>query len=983
MALASQKISIPFAAGIDDASDPKQNPPGSLEKLENATFDKRLAINKRNGFKAISKKLLDNTSISGAQFLTRYNDRELNLFTLTDFYAYSESVQKWTSKGNVYSVYPTSNSVLRNDYEQKNIDCASIENLNIFCYEDSTGVRVSIIDSQNDHTLLSNELISASGTTPKLAQISNLVYVLYRVSGEIRFKTINPLNPTEISSEVTAVNDILTSNAKFDAVGAGQRVYVGYGNTSNELTYFYISDDNSISSKVIESAEDPSNAITMFADSATRIWAVYSDGSDVKVNCKSFTLGVNIVSPTSLETIGDINNVTIVETTTGNYDVYYEYGPSLTSVSDHYVKLNTVDLSGTVGTPTILKRSVNLASKAFYHQEKSHVVLVHDSTLQATYFLCDQNGNLLSKISPGLAGGQIVDNGLPNIPPLSDDSFLFASQKKGRITVENEEFDTLLGVNSTVLDFEIARPYQNAQLGDSLLIAGGIVNMYDGRSVVEHNFHLFPEDLSAASAATGGVLSDGVRQYTAVYAWTDNNGNIHRSAPAVATEVTLSGGGSNQDIDITVPTLRLTQKENVIIELYGTEAAGTVFYKISDTSSPTYNDPTIDSVTINVDVTDSNLISREILYTTGGLLDNIAAPACRLIERWQDRIFLGGLENENEIQYSKIRFAGTPIEFNDTLTLSVDSIGGRITAYQKMDDKILIFKNDACFFLSGDGPNNLGQQDSFIIPQLISSEVGCVDPNSTVLTPFGVMFKSKKGIFLVDRGLRLSYIGSAVESFNNEEVTSALVVPDENEVRFTTKNSNCLVYNYNQRKWATYTNFQALSATLIDSDYYYLRKDGTIYKENPGSFSDNGSVINMSVTTDWISFADIQGFQRVKKLFLLGDFKSDHNLRVQIAYDFNEAFVQERVIDVSDFTYDQKYGESSPYGDQSVYGGNGNVYQLRLDLKRQKCQAVKIKITEIQSAPAEDGMTLSNIAFELGIKQGLNKLGSNRQFGSE
>ena len=103
-----------------------------------------------------------------------------------------------------------------------------------------------------------------------------------------------------------------------------------------------------------------------------------------------------------------------------------------------------------------------------------------------------------------------------------------------------------------------------------------------------------------------------------------------------------------------------------------------------------------------------------------------------------------------------------------------------------MDEKLVIFKESAIFYLSGDGPNNLGQQDTFIKPELVSSDIGCININSVVLTPDGLMFKSKKGIYLLSRSMQLAYIGANVEAFNDLKVSSAIVVPEENQVRFTT-----------------------------------------------------------------------------------------------------------------------------------------------------------------------------------------------------
>jgi hypothetical protein len=245
------------------------------------------------------------------------------------------------------------------------------------------------------------------------------------------------------------------------------------------------------------------------------------------------------------------------------------------------------------------------------------------------------------------------------------------------------------------------------------------------------------------------------------------------------------------------------------------------------------------------------------------------------------------------------------------------------------------------------------------------------------------MFKSRKGIYLLNRSLGLEYIGAPVEFYNNLNITSAKVVGELNQVRFTTSDGSCLVYNYFVQLWATFTNHEALSAEVIGNDYYYLRNEEEIFKENRSNFADNSVPIKMLIETGWFSFAKLQGFMRAYKLMLLGDYKSEHNLRVQIGYDFNEAFVQEKIINPTNFIDITPYGGYSPYGEppEVPYGGSGNVYQARVDLAKQKCESFKVLIEDEQAVPGE-GLRLSAMTMEVGSKKGLNKVSNSRKFGT-
>ena len=74
------------------------------------------------------------------------------------------------------------------------------------------------------------------------------------------------------------------------------------------------------------------------------------------------------------------------------------------------------------------------------------------------------------------------------------------------------------------------------------------------------------------------------------------------------------------------------------------------------------------------------------------------------------------------------------------------------------------------------------------------------------------------------------------------------------------------------------------------------------------------------------------------------------------------------------------YGDDSPYGSGSPYGGNGSVYQARFDFSKQKCQAIKIRITDLQSITGE-GLNISGFTLQLGGKNGIFKLPTAKQFG--
>src|SRR6185437_12680034 len=113
-----------------------------------------------------------------------------------------------------------------------------------------------------------------------------------------------------------------------------------------------------------------------------------------------------------------------------------------------------------------------------------------------------------------------------------------------------------------------------------------------------------------------------------------------------------------------------------------------------------------------------------------------------------------------------------------------------------------------------------------------------------------------------------------------------LAIPNTTQVRFTLDNGTALVYDYFFEQWSVYTNISAVDACIFDSNFTYIQSGGSIFTEDQSVFTDNGSFIQLSLTTSWLSFAGVQGFQRVKQLLILGSYKSPHTLQVNVASDF-------------------------------------------------------------------------------------------------
>ena len=875
------------------------------------------------------------------------------------------------------------------------------------------------------------------------------------------------------TSEATVAT--LASDQRFDvAAGDTSMMVVYYDNSASELRLARWDILNVVAvdqDPWAGTALTPHDAIDFQVDGEGKFILLTSNGSGVVKISVLGSDGSLAAGPTTIKDVTTITGahscraVTAASADNDTVTIFmqvYQTSPRLYTISTGtntnggddlkftwslvYVAKATYQFStGTVGTTSIMARGVGLASKAFVQDETVYVNVIRETDLHATYYTMKSDGSVQAKISQG-QGGSILNNtrkgspsgnlstgffnydastnanavytipSLSDVPSISSTKFLFASKAQGRIISGNEgvtSYFTLFGVNSSVLDFDNKVVNQTVDMQNNLNIAGGQLKCYDGNVLVEQGFNYPPNTLFAAQGTgSTGPFETKTYNYLAVYSWTDIQGNVFKSALSSQASVTCTAAVTS--ISVNIPTLDLTQKTDVYVELYRTEGNGSVFYKtmgdssdtVDQTSKPIINRTDgVDFVLFTDQTSDAKLIANELLYTEGGEVENVSPPSNSLIATFKNRLFLAGLENKLELKFSKIVEENTGIGFNDTFRIVMSGLGGDITALKGMDDKLIIFKRNAIFFLSGDGPNNIGEQNTFIEPQLVSSDIGCVEANSVVLTPQGLFFKSNKGIYLLERSLVLKYIGFPVDDFNNLNITKADIFAKDNEVRFLTSDGFCLVYNYFRGFWSLYDNHRGVSSVVVGDDYYYVHvsPDGNkLYKQSP-DFDDAGVPINMTVETGWINPAGSQSSIRIYRMLVLGDYFSPHRLKVSVCYNYDDTFSQTKIIDVADQTEIYRYGDPGRriesgslkkgfYGDPGgttgdyttaiAYGGKDVMqYQYRLDFVKQKCESFKIKIETVQGAgELGRGINLSQIMFVLGSRGTDHKIKQSKIF---
>lgn len=994
MPLQSQLLPIQIGGGVDTKSDDKKVISSKLLVLENGIFTQPGKINKRNGYAALPLTISGGGTITNPKAIKVLNNdlvcaaENSNSLDSGRLFNFSTDLHAWVDKG---KYIPCKDSVqfVGADSPQKRSTAALMDSFLVLAwaaYTNSANVfdlYVTIQDVTTNGFVYPETLVTASiktvgtqgtHTGPTAVRLSNSAVGIFYVNSvsDLVVKVVSFSGSTiSISGETVVQSPAVTShNANVYDVASTATGAALVSRAAGNWKVFLINPAGATTNSAVVSAATADSYYSVKVDPTNgNIWLYFgTDFYAIYSSALAVVLAATATGPFSAIVTGRL--VVAVNSTT-QQTVYVNNS----TVDETQTYFFTVTSAGVVGTFTtflydvkvvaapIQKGKLTLLPVWQYRQVQSGLVFVDVSDKNAVV-------NALSGL--GLFWTQTGVSGQVFVPIQLSASKFVIPMTYGTQTTSLGSLGPL-GTALITLDFADPDIDQAIQLTDSLIWNGGIITQYDGQSAVELGFIVFPEVLNSSAQTTGGSIADGTYSYQVVYQWLDNMGRLHQSAPSIPFPITITAGGGTAAVNLIIKPLMITAKQGtrfpVKVTIFRTTNNGTIYHQVNNIDLGTtilYNTP---GANITYTDTASDAIAfNPTIYTTGGVVDNIIPPPGLQMTIYNNRLWLVDSEDPTNVWYSKSVTPGVGLSFSDLLTINVDQRQGEITALAGMDDKIVFFKSVIPFFSVGDGANDTGNGATLSLPQVVASDVGCIASKSIILNmPLGIMFKSQKGIYMMDRSLQVQYIGREVESFNSEVVTSAVLNTAKSQIRFLTSSGSSLLYDYIYNQWSTFTNHIGLGADIWQGNYTYCRVDGDIYNETPGVFLDKATAISLKIGTAWIKLTDLQNFQRIWNFFVLGDYKSKHLLNGQITFDYETT-------PFSTFTFNP----------QTVLGLNGDdtVYQFRYHMERQKCESVKFTIFDSFTGflPGE-GYSLSQFSIEAGIKQGGNKLSPFKSVG--
>lgn len=989
-----QNLAINFAASIDQQTDPLQLNVTDFASLVNCVYTQDKRLTKRNGFKDLTQ-LPDNVN---ALSLSTFKG---NLTVIGDsILAYNSTSTQWVDRGRYQGVELSVISVSADSYSKQNVDSITASNGWVLSAFENVGqgFAYQVNDSATSQLLAGPFTLPAGALSVKTRAVGNNFVITYMIDNggtptlraiKLPFATLIPDTAFTISTQVSDEAD------GYDIQECDNNLYVAWSasDVGGAVRMLRMNAFLQMTASLVVATGQTANLLSITCDDSG-VWVTWYEDSTTSVHStKRALLTMALITAAAqmdaTQTVVQLGSTAVDGNLAALLQVENTYSPG-TIRTDFISRLSRTEAGTTTG-PDVVVRSVGLASEPFWHDNKYYFLAVQESQLQSTYFLVDQDGSVVCKLSQGNSGEYIPGVVLPHASLVGNVASV-AVQNKSLIapaTDSNGNINVYSQYAVNVASFNMApNKVSTVEMAEVLHLSGGFVWMYDGSQTVEHNFHLFPEHLvlTAGNNVSGNMTAQNY-QYVAVYEWTDGQGNIHRSAPSIAQPVTV-GGGDNF-VEVYVNTLRLTYKVDVRIVLYRWSTAQQSFHQVTSITSPLLNDPSVDQVVYNDFASDSSIAANPLLYTTGGVIENISFPATHSLVNFKNRLMVLSSEDRNTILASKTNTPSTPVQPTDLFSLYVSPANGAqlgqgpSTILAVLDDKLITFKDDSAFYTVGDGPNDVGTGGSFSVPTLIPSTVGCDNERSLALIPQGLMFQSDKGIWLLDRGLNTSFIGNRVQNDGLTVVTSANSIPNTNQIRFTLEDNRALLYDYYYDRWAEFDNIPAVSSTLYQQLHTYLTSSGRVRQESIGEYLDGTTPVTVKFETAWMNLAGLQALQRAYEMYLIGVYNSPHTLSIQISYDYENSPTQSQ--EITPVLYAGNWGASPNFwGQGEAWGGVGNKEQERVFFSRQKVQALKVYVQEhydpTQGAPAGAGLTLSGINFVVGLKKGYPTLPARRSF---
>ncbi|HEU4369631.1 MAG TPA: hypothetical protein VFV05_15535, partial [Methylomirabilota bacterium] len=500
---------------------------------------------------------------------------------------------------------------------------------------------------------------------------------------------------------------------------------------------------------------------------------------------------------------------------------------------------------------------------------------------QRTYDLRDSDGNIVSSALGGEAGGLWHRGNTPDVTDLGAQRRAYVP---AMLAIGNAMVAPVLLQSGSLKDYSAGGLVWDASAtyGPSVsimgraLVPGGIPVTFSHQENIREVTPLrWPGYITASATAV-------VYQVAVVYRFTSPDGTYWRSTPLLGT-LDINNGAT-----LTVPTLRhLLPGTTAQIEFYASTSGLPNLQEVKD------NDPTASTITFTFS---STLKTDEALYTSGNVLVNMPAPACRLVSAWKGRAILSGCPERHKTYVSKEIRQGQGLSFNSAMATTWLEGVGDISACGPVNSSYLaLFRRDAVAVLTGSGPNDQGTGNFSAVT--LQTKKGTTNARGPVQGPAGCYYQSNDKRIYVVTGTDVADAFAGMEDYTTETVVASAHDEASRLVLVFTDGPALMALDYANPApsnplgtWYRWTSANLLRAyaACIDSSGSAFHVETTGALRTPqGAWSDAGSgaavPVLTKVKTGRLAPVGLQGECMVDWAKIVGEALGACDLRLTVA----------------------------------------------------------------------------------------------------
>lgn len=1014
----SEVFQIPLRLGLTEGTDPKNVPPGTVLVAENVRQPKVGRLGKRWGSSVLVRTILGGGSIAAGARLLTYGDG-VSIVDERDAYSYVSQIASWKRIAPVPDFKVTNRPLIDTPRSATAVTSGVYNDFVVTAYVAGATVdgpiytRVDSIASGQCVMPPTIVTVAGTGSYPKVLIIGSKAHIAWTTSAGAW--ATRELDLTTFTWQAAAARTAgLIANSPFAAQVVGTDVYVCYrlaAGANRIQVDRWSSAFASLATTAINGAT-ASVGLAIHATSGEFCYvAIGGSAAPARLAVLNASTLATVTAPTAIGA-SSCADVAVTRYDASNCVLFRQLlsGSVVTEKVSSGVVVDATSQRATQWAHLLSepwwydgRLYAALTASTTTEQQHSHVIVeVETSTNSGTNNIPHRHvATFESRTAASnftASPGNLTQAATSGTNVYLAVPFL-ASQRAATQAVATGARLVTIAVPSVTDD-----TWRPALAGPNLVLSCGAPAVFDGVSAFPAGFVAEPAITAAAAGGAGtGSMADGTYQYVAVYEWRDANGILHRSAPSVVVSATVATSGANTgSVSLTITCTSLSCKQNietgfgstsaspVIIAIYRTRVGDTTFHRLTHEpdANVVFNDPLNATVAFTDTRNDSNitgvgsgqtLISRPQLYTAGGVLDAIA-PNCSLTSLVvAGRVYLLLGDGRTVAASKDVREDPTVApEFNEGLTLYFDDDK---TALGALFETPVVFGEASIDLVEGDAPNAAGLMGGWRVRRL-QTDVGCTQPRSVVSFPGGLLFRSARGFELLGGDFAVQYIGAAVEdtlaSYPN--VTSGVLVADENEVRFTCLNTAgtagvVIVFDYLAKAWYVRKYYDTDAATetapfvdaaLIDGTWTALSASGRVYQEDKTDALDTTRFVKMRVKVR-VSYGP-NGWLRMKRMQINGTSRTNHKLTMSIFRDYAAAAEQTETFEAG-----------TPATTVGV------LEKARVTLARQKGHAFDLQIEDAQPTDTVtypistgEGLQLEGIACQMQVKRGLPKASAER-----